>query len=60
MSPKEFAFFCNLIEETAKAAYTLGHADGKADKPLNTDAFRMNTGNKLVLKREINSLTKKR
>lgn len=60
MTPKELDFFHKLIEDTAKAAYTMGHADGKAAKPLNTDKFRMSPGSKLILKKELNSAVKKR
>lgn len=59
MTPKELDFFHKLIEDTAKAAYAIGHEEGRASKPLNTDKFRMSPGSKMVLKKELNSFTKK-
>lgn len=60
MTPKEFDFFVDLIEKTAKAAYEHGHADGRADKPLNTEQFYISRGHRLVLKKELNSFVKRR
>lgn len=60
MTPKELDFFHKLIEDTAKAAYQHGYDEAKAGKPLNPDVFRMTAGNKLVLKKELNSFMKKR
>lgn len=60
MTPKEFLFFCNLIENTARAAYEFGHKDGEARKPLNKEQFRITEGNKLSLKKELNKVTKTR
>lgn len=59
MTPKEFDFFYKLLEDMAKAAYQHGYDEAKAGKPLNLDVFKMSVGNKLVLKKELNSFTKK-
>lgn len=60
MSPKEFFFFCKLIEDTARAAYEYGHKDGAERKPLNKEQFRITESNKLALKKELNKVTKTR
>lgn len=60
MTPGEFKFVCDLLEKATRAAYALGHEDGGERKPLNDGQFALTQGNKLVLKKEINKLSKTR
>lgn len=60
MTPKEFNFLCQTLEEASAQAYVYGYEECEKHKPMNAQQFRLTEGNKLVLKKEINKLSKTR
>lgn len=60
LSPKEFDFFMQLVEELAKRAYAQGHEDGKAGNPLKTEGFRPSKANQLAIKTNLKKFVEKR
>jgi hypothetical protein len=57
MSPKELEFFYHTIERVAEEAYRKGTEDTKAKKEPESN-FKLSRANKLVIKTEINKLSK--
>lgn len=60
LSPREFDFFMQLVEELAKRAYTQGHEDGAAGKPLKTEGFKPSKANQLAIKTNLKKYVEKR
>ncbi|HRO59386.1 MAG TPA: hypothetical protein PKZ27_02940 [Rhodocyclaceae bacterium] len=60
MTPKEFDFWFQLLEETSKQLYERGHADGKAGKPLENEGFTVSKANRLLIKTNLKKLTERR
>lgn len=60
MTPKELEFITQLIERLAIEVYALGHADGKAQKPLKTSGFVMSKTSLLTLKTNLKKHAEKR
>ena len=60
MSPAEFRFFFDLIEQIAKYSYGRGFDDGKAGKPVSDQSLRLGPGDRLRIKTELNKSTQKR
>lgn len=60
MTPKELEIVFGLIEQVAERMYKRGHADGAAKKPLSDQSFAVGKNNRLIIKTNIEKLTKKR
>lgn len=60
MTPKEFDFMFQVIEELARRAYHLGYEDGKAGNPLKEEGFSLSKGNRLSIKTNLQKYTRKR
>ena len=60
MTPKELDFMYQLVEETARRLYERGHADGVAQKTPEKEGFTLSKANRLLIKTNLEKLTKKR
>lgn len=60
MTPKEFNFWFQLLEEVSEKMYKLGHADGAAGKDLSDQAFTISKANRLLIKTNLKKLTERR
>lgn len=59
MTPKEFNFWFQVLEEAVQHAYSRGHADRGAGKPEEDHRFILTKEHKLLIKSELNKYTKK-
>lgn len=60
MTPKEFDFLFQLVEETARHLYERGYADAKAGKPVEKEGFTLSKANRLLIKTNLKKLTERR
>ena len=60
MTPKEFDFMFSLLEQVSEQMYKRGHADGMAKKPLTDQSFAVGKNNRLLIKTNLEKLTKRR
>ncbi len=60
MTPKELDFMFQLLERTSEEMYKRGHADGAAKKALSDQSFKIGRNNRLIIKTNLEKLTKKR
>lgn len=60
MTPKEFNFWFQLLEEVAEKMYRRGYEDGAAGKPLADQGFKLSKENRLLIKTNLKKLTERR
>lgn len=60
MTPKEYEFLFDLLERVSEEVYRVGYEDGKAGNPLKTEGFKPSKAHRLLIKTNLNKLTKKR
>lgn len=60
MTPKEFAFLCEMIVDAAQAGYRLREREIKEKKAFNDQQFKMGKNSQLTLRSQMSKKLKNR
>jgi hypothetical protein len=60
MTPKEFDFMISLVDVVSERLYMLGYEDAKAGKEPKKTGFRPSKKNQVLIKTNLEKLTKRR